>query len=227
LELRGQNQTIQLVADTVAHDVLTPLKCVKQMLQKVRSVDTGILQTISHTCDMVLGQVKASLDFNLAGLNMFQAKLEECRLVSEVLKPVIAIFQVQAEELGLRLLCAAVESVNQDPLVLIDKLRVQQIVVNLIQNSIKYSFKDGQIKVIVQQEFRRMSYSSEEESDSSQADYSLPEFTFSIIDQGKGIEDPDNLFKPVRQNQTFESRASSDLGHESNGLGLSISKRIA
>jgi hypothetical protein len=94
LELRGQNQAIQLVADTVAHDVLTPLKCVKQMLNKVRSEDTGILYTISHTCDMVLGQVKASLDFNLAGLNMFQAKLEQCRLVSEVLKPVLEIFQV-------------------------------------------------------------------------------------------------------------------------------------
>ena len=62
------------------------------------------------------------------------------------------IFQVQAKELGLRIFCAAAGTVNQDPLVLIDKLRVQQIVVNLIQNSIKYSTPGSQIMVEVQQE---------------------------------------------------------------------------
>lgn len=69
----------------MAHDVLTPLKCIKQMLQKVSCKDETIVETIKSTCDMVVGQVKANLDYNLAGLNMFQAKLEECRLVSEVI----------------------------------------------------------------------------------------------------------------------------------------------
>lgn len=60
--------------------------------------------------------------------------------MSEVIKPVLAIFQVQAEELCIKIQFQVEESVSNDPLVSIDKLRVQQIVTNLVQNSIKYSF---------------------------------------------------------------------------------------
>lgn len=80
------------MADMVTHDVLTPLKCVKQLLMRVRTQDDKILQTVSRTCDMVIGQMKQSLDYNLAGINMLQAKLEECRLVADVINPVIEIF---------------------------------------------------------------------------------------------------------------------------------------
>lgn len=98
----------------------------------VRRVDEDRLETVLHTCDMVLGHVKASLDYNLAGLNMFQANLVECRLVTEVIIPVLKIFQVQASELQLTIKSETQEMVSPDPKVKIDKLRVQQIIINLV-----------------------------------------------------------------------------------------------
>ena len=87
---------------------------------RVCADELQLKQTVIKTCDMIVGQVKASLDYNLASAKMFQARLVECHLVSEVITPVLEIFSVQAEELGLRIQLKATDCVSADPRVLID-----------------------------------------------------------------------------------------------------------
>ena len=70
------------MSSTVTHEILTPLKCVKQMVgtlsiapngRKNNSLksDQNIINSIQQTCDLVVGQVRASLDYNMADINLF------------------------------------------------------------------------------------------------------------------------------------------------------------
>lgn len=92
---------------------------------------------------------------------------------------------------------------------MIDKLRVQQILINLIQNSIKYSKTGDTITIEI--------------STNSSVEGTL-NVEFRVIDKGIGIslEDRANLFSPY-----FKSKDEKKKGFISHGLGLSISKKIA
>jgi signal transduction histidine kinase len=46
-------------------------------------------------------------------------------------------------------LVLTLNSYTKDPTILVDKIRVQQILSNLVQNAIKYTRKGGNIDVIV------------------------------------------------------------------------------
>lgn len=61
------------------------------------------------------------------------------------------------------------DSVSADPKVQIDKLRIQQIVINLVQNSIKYSKKGDSIKVVLNQTYKDHFSSSDSSSEEQPA----------------------------------------------------------
>jgi len=102
---------------------------------------------------------------------------------------------------------------REDPQVVIDKVRIQQIIINLVQNSVKYSRHGGTIELRVEHE--------------STADTGSGFRTFNIhvTDQGQGIDKQD-------QKTLFEPKNTKGKNHgngmaESHGLGLSICKSIA
>jgi len=66
----------------------------------------------------------------------------------DVLIPVLNIFKIQIKKLDLKLVLT-LNSYTKDPTILVDKIRVQQILSNLVQNAIKYTRKGGNIDVIV------------------------------------------------------------------------------
>lgn len=86
------------MAQTLSHDVLTPLKCANQILESMQesqsNFDGNDLVVVKQTTEMIIGQIKANLDFNLAGINMFQANLREHKLLKDVIVPVLEIFKV-------------------------------------------------------------------------------------------------------------------------------------
>jgi len=57
--------------------MLTPLKCIIQMVNRMQGSMADVkktrkyLNTIGETCELILGQIKASLDYNLVNMNMF------------------------------------------------------------------------------------------------------------------------------------------------------------
>lgn len=76
---------------------------------------------------------------------MFTPKLEPKLLLAEVVKPCTEIFMAQCQLLNLQIVVET--KLRDDPCVSIDKIRVQQIIINLVQNSIKYSRHGGTIIV--------------------------------------------------------------------------------
>jgi signal transduction histidine kinase len=84
-----------------------------------------------------------------------------------------------------------------------DKLKVEQILNNLISNSVKYSFPDTTVKIEVFKE----------------NDFIITK----VIDQGQGIpaNELKNVFKPFKK-----TSVQATAGETSTGLGLSIVKKI-
>jgi CheY-like chemotaxis protein len=91
----------------------------------------------------------------------------------------------------------------------LDKLRLKQVLINLINNAIKYTEK-GYVKLIVKKENR-------------QVDKSKIDLVFAVEDTGIGIDsgDREKLFEPFER---FEGKDKKV--YDGFGLGLSISKKI-
>jgi hypothetical protein len=80
--------------------MLTPLKCIIQMVTRLQDSladakkTREYLNTISETCELILGQIKASLDYNLVEMNMFQPQLKKWHLIADIVKPAVRMFSV-------------------------------------------------------------------------------------------------------------------------------------
>lgn len=74
--------------------------------------------------------------------------MSEHRIMGDVVQPTIDLFSVQAKQRKLSIILKS--GGNKDKLVKIDKLRVQQILINLLQNAIKFSKAGDKITVEIE-----------------------------------------------------------------------------
>lgn len=104
-----------------------------------------------------------------------------------------------------------------DQLVEIDKMRTQQIFINLVGNAIKFSKPRDRITVEI---------CRPEAPDFCEANEDRVTYTFKVTDQGIGLNETDrrNLFKPYFKSTCEVNRNANS---SSNGIGLYVSKRMA
>ncbi|GMU61882.1 MAG: hypothetical protein AMXMBFR34_36450 [Myxococcaceae bacterium] len=190
----------------MSHEVRTPMNAIIGVteLLKTRKLDSEsgeFVQLMADSADALVKLLDDVLDL---------AKIEAGRLVVEkapwdvrtTLAEVVALMTPQARARGLELFSYAAADVP--PLVLGDRARVRQILLNLMGNALKFTDK-GSVQLSVTQE----------------ADARL---RFAVTDTGVGIDaaDQQRLFQPFEQLD-----ASSTRRHGGTGLGLAISKQLA
>jgi signal transduction histidine kinase len=156
-ELKATNKMYVTINSTVAHEMLTPLRCISEMVERLDdpSIDSNkkadFCRTIKYTSQLVQSQIKSSLDDGLLSLNMFKPQLGKYCVMADIIEPITNIFMTQLEPQQL-----SIEVVNSytddcfrktDPKVFTDKLRVQQIIINLIRNSIKFAKPNDKITI--------------------------------------------------------------------------------
>lgn len=127
------------------------------------------------------------------------------RLVSDV----VEIIRHQAAERNIEI---KTQLLDKELMVTIDPLRVQQVVLNMLSNAIKFSLDGMTIQLVMTLVF-----------DVNSMKYNLK---ISVIDAGIGMsqEDQDNLFTPFFRSNSQQAREMNSNGH---GLGMSICKSIA
>lgn len=76
--------------------------------------------------------------------NRFVPKLDSLQLAHDVVQPVVELFQATADAQNVKV---KFESDIVDTAQQVDKTRVQQIVINLVSNAIKFSKPDDVIKI--------------------------------------------------------------------------------
>ena len=101
-KLSADNRMLNLLSSQISHEMLTPLRCIIQITEVVRTgmtpqtPDHYNLGIISNTANIVLSQMKNSLDKSLINANQFQPNYEKCYIVKDVVRATTDIFQASA-----------------------------------------------------------------------------------------------------------------------------------
>ena len=194
----------------MSHEIRTPMNGVIAATDLALSEDLPpkvkhYLEIIQSSAYSLLEIINDILDFSKIEADKLDIETHPF-LLDDVIDRVTDVFMSKAAEKGVEIL---VDIDLEAPKALIgDSLRLQQIIKNLIDNSVKFTEKGGIILVGVK--------ALEKTSD-------RVTLAFFVKDTGIGImpEYIDKLFKPFTQADTSTTRK-----HAGTGLGLSICKRL-
>ncbi|MCB0366400.1 MAG: HAMP domain-containing histidine kinase [Bdellovibrionaceae bacterium] len=206
-ELKSLDRAKSDFLSIASHELRTPLTSIKGSLSLLK---TGVVGQMNEACSNLVNIAEQETDRLIRLINdlLDLAKIEARKLpltkqwspIRELVKPSLDGIQGLARTAGVRLVSSDVPSVEAH----MDKDRIQQILTNLISNAIKYSPKNGTVRLSIEID----------ESD---------RLVFSVTDEGKGIapEDQELIFQKFRQATNAENPLVKGTG-----LGLAIAKAL-
>jgi len=206
-DLTNQRQTDTIRRDfisNVSHELRTPLAALKALTETLQA---GALDD-RPAARRFLGQMETEVDSlslmvnELLELSRIESGRVPLNIVptqpQDIIAPAAERLRLQAERLGLSLF---VDCPDDLPLVLADAVRIQQVLVNLLHNAIKFTPPGGRVSVKVTSQEKEM--------------------RFAVEDTGIGIagEDIPRIFE--RFYKVDRSRATTGTG-----LGLAIARHL-
>ncbi len=188
----------------ISHELRTPLASLKALTETLQNgaindpkVSNRFLTQMDEEIDNLTQIVTEILELSKIESGKVPLEKKLCTISDIVTRPVERM-RLQAERAGITLESSLADDLPQ---IDVDKVRIQQVFVNLIHNAIKFTSPGGSIKV--------------------SAILKDQAIHFSIADTGVGIPPADLKRIFERFYKTDPSRSSSGTG-----LGLSISKHI-
>ena len=195
----------------MSHDIRTPMNAIIGFTNLAQThIDSkervkGYLEKIHSASGHLLSLINDVLDMSRIESGKIQIEENEMML-SDVIRDVSNMIQPMAEENKQQLV---IQSNITNNFVFADKLRLNQILINLLGNAIKFTPEGGTISLDITQEMN------------APAGYGV--YVFKVKDTGVGIA-PEFLDKVF---QAFEREKTSTLsGIQGTGLGLAITKSI-
>jgi signal transduction histidine kinase len=191
----------------MSHELRTPLNSIlgfSELLRNIPQNDPELIKRyaglIYESGDHILSLISDVLDMSKIEAGKLELKIERCE-VRELIASCLNLFSETADKRGLKI---AVDMDKEAQSVTGDRIRIKQVLFNLVGNALKFSPDGGKISVGV-----KMTNGGFIE--------------FSVTDTGSGIsaEDRRKLFQPFNQ---LESADYKNI--KGTGLGLSISKNI-
>jgi two-component system, cell cycle sensor histidine kinase DivJ len=193
---------------TMSHELRTPLNAIigfSDMLRREpglmidaarRREYAGLINDSGHH---LLGVVNGILDMSKIDVGKFEITPEPFA-PSQLVAACCDVMALRARESGVEL-----HKITPDdlPELIADKRALNQILLNLLSNAIRFTDRGGKVTISVRGEATAI--------------------TFSVEDTGVGIRDEDlaRVGEPY-----FQARAAYDRGHGGTGLGLSIVKGL-
>lgn len=204
------NENLNMFMSRMSHEMRTPMNAViglSSLGMKAKDVDEAVdcLHKINMSGQYLLGIINDVLDIGKIDSGKFRLSEKRTRL-SDINTAADTIIRPIADRKKVRV--AYDFSGVQIPEVICDRMRVQQILINLMNNAVKFTDEGGTVRV----EF------------SDQAANGKVKLKIVVSDNGCGMS-PDflkKIFQPFIQENRDPSRYGSGTG-----LGLSISKTLA
>ncbi|MBI5351984.1 MAG: PAS domain S-box protein [Chloroflexi bacterium] len=218
LEKRVEERTVELVRANhvkdeflamMSHELRTPLTSIlgfsETLLEGVRGLMTerqqNAVQLIQSSGKHLLNMINDILDISKIESDKFELRPENIN-VHEVCKASLVFVKQLAEQ---KAITVEYSSPAFSHIVFADPQRLKQILINLLNNAVKFTPQNGRIKL------------------DAQADAGAGLMRFSVTDTGIGIDPNDlqKLFKPFVQ---LDSKLSRQ--YEGTGLGLVLVKKL-
>jgi len=192
----------------MSHEIRTPMNAITGMTQIARRTDDlgkikDCLDKIESSSHHLLGVLNDVLDMSKIEAGKLALSEDETKL-SEDISVVVSMMKSRDSERGVDI---SYELDIKRDMVMVDSLRLNQVLINLLSNALKFSPDHSQIKVFVDEE--------------PEGEWSV--YRFSVEDQGIGMneEQVGRLFKSFEQADVSITKRFGGTG-----LGLSISKSI-
>ena len=148
-KVSADNKMLSLLNSSVTHEMITPLKCVIQFgTTLLKSKDPKVVkeaELIVSTAKLLLSQVKQTLDKNMLDNNSFTPNFEYYPLN----KSIIDVTRILNGQAALQNISFKVSVPEKEVVILLDQLRLQQVIINLLSNAIKFSKAHDTINVEV------------------------------------------------------------------------------
>ncbi len=211
-EAKHANRAKTVFLNNMSHDIRTPMNAiigftslamthldkpqqVKNYLEKIMTSSNHLLSIINDVLDM-------------SRIESGQVKIEEreCSL-ADIMQDIRSILQPQINSKRLDFFFDTMDIEHQD--VFCDRLRLNQILLNILSNSVKYTKSGGSITVRLMEK--------------TGAPEGYADYVFRIMDNGVGMK-PEflkHVFEPFTREES-----STVSGIQGTGLGLAITKNV-
>lgn len=206
------NESKTVFLNSVSHDIRTPMNAIigysSLASEHIDNTDKvkEYLNKIEISSKHLLGLINDVLDMSRIESGRVEINNERTN-INNVISSLQSIVQTELEKKNLHLFVDLGEMKNNE--VICDKVHLEQILLNILSNAVKYTPSGGDIfiKVIQKQ--------SIENTKSS--------YVFKITDTGIGMSEEflKRLFSPFEREKT-----STVSGIQGTGLGLSITKKL-
>jgi signal transduction histidine kinase/CheY-like chemotaxis protein len=211
LQAEHSNQEKTVFLANMSHEIRTPMNAIlgfSELLQNDlrESRHRQYLQTIRSSAGSLLLLINDILDMSKIEAGVMELHPEPTDL-REICDFVHTLFSEPAAKKGLKVVCHVVE--NMPHALLLDRIRLRQILINLVGNAVKFT-DIGSVEV-------RVSWEKNPTS-------SHVTLVIEVQDTGVGIPQDklDAIFKPFVQAGAYREKEK-----QGTGLGLSIVKRLA
>ncbi|MFC2013771.1 ATP-binding protein [Chloroflexota bacterium] len=191
-----------MVAD-IAHELRTPLSNIKGYLEAFRDgvikADTGTIQSLDEEATLLLRLVDDLQELSLAEAG----ELKLNRQAENIIRLIQQTVSAKRHQAAAKGVLVSTDLPDNLPMGNIDAHRINQVLLNLLDNAIAHTAKDGTIIVTAKQEGNWIEVA--------------------VTDTGKGIppEDLPNVFERFYRVDKSRTRATGG-----SSLGLTITKRL-
>lgn len=211
-EAEHANRAKSEFLSNMSHDIRTPMNAIigftviaNSHIDDKRKVQ-DCLNKIASSSNHLLSLINDILDMSKIESGKIQLQEQECNL-SVVMHNLVSMIQSQITAKNLELFIETSDIEHEN--IVIDSLRMNQVLINLVSNSIKYTEAGGSITILIKE------LSSE---DSSVGNYKI-----SVKDTGIGMSQE---YLPHVFDVFTRERSSTVSKIQGTGLGLAITKNI-
>ncbi|MEG0571081.1 MAG: ATP-binding protein [Oscillospiraceae bacterium] len=195
----------------ISHEIRTPMNAIMGMNQLAlqHMVDTGFVEDCikksQYSSQYLMLLINDILDMSKieSGNVVIESKIIDSQLIMEAINTIIGM-QAKTKGVGY-----SVTDFTSDRAYLGDSVRLQQILINILSNAVKFTPAGGKVDL-------KITHATRSEK--------IEKVLFTISDTGIGISPGflPNIFKPFTQ-----EHSNATTGYGGSGLGLAISKNIA